>query len=129
MEQIKIGTKSEKSLAKLLRNYGYWNYNMPVKVSGQPCDIVAAKEEKILLIDSKHTAKKPSFTFERIEDNQKSAMDYMINFAHLKNVGFAIFFERDEKWYWMPYVQYLSIEATGKGSANISELIPLEDIL
>ena len=125
-EQIKIGTKSEKDLAKLLRKFGFWNYNMPVKTNGQPCDIVAIRENVPFLIDSKHTAKKPSFSFDRIEDNQKAAMDYMINFAHIKNVGFAIYFERDEDWYWMPYTQYLTID---KKSVNISELVRLEDVI
>lgn len=126
MEQIKIGTKSEKNLAKLLRNFGFWVYNMPVKVNGQPCDIVAARENIIFLIDSKHTAKKPSFTFERVEPNQQSAMDYAVNFAHIKNVGFAIYFERDENWYWLSYSQYLE---TQKKSVNISELVRLEDVI
>lgn len=124
--QIKIGTKSEKSLAKLLRNFGYWVYNLPIKINGQPCDIIAAKKNCIFLIDSKHTANKPSFPFERIEPNQQSAMDYATNFAHIENVGFAIYFERDSMWYWFPYSQYLSSD---KKSVNISELVLLEEVL
>ena len=53
-------------------------------------------------------------------------MDYAVNFAHIKNVGFAIYFERDENWYWLPYTQYLE---TQKKSVNISELVLLEDVI
>jgi len=128
-EQIKIGTKSEKNLTELLRNFGFWVYNMPLKINGQPCDIIAIKghnDNVVFLIDSKHTAKKPSFPFERIEPNQMAAMDYATNFAGIKNVGFAIYFERDENWYWMPFEQYLK---SNKKSVNISELKLLEDMI
>lgn len=127
-EQIKIGTKSEKNLVKVLRNFGFWVYNVPVKINGQPCDIIAIKEKTVFLIDSKHTAKRPSFPFERIEPNQISAMSYARDFAKIKNVGFAIYFERDGNWYWMSFNEFLDNQENKK-SVNINELTLLEDVI
>lgn len=127
------GKGTEKFIAKTFKNAGYWVYNMPKKIEGQPCDLVAVKGGKdtnAWLIDAKHVEEgKVSFSFDRIEPNQLAAMSYAIGFAKIQNVGFAIFFDRNKTLYWFPYNDFLKCNNLGMKSINMHDLQPLGELL
>ena len=132
--QEKIGSATEKFIAKAFKNKGYWAYIIPRKTNGQPCDIFAAKgiNNKVIvyLVDAKHVRDyEVSFPFSRIEPNQYASMNYALNFAKLSNLGFVIFFEKDKTLYYLPYQDVLKYTAMGMKSVNMSKLAKFEEIL
>lgn len=133
--QDRNGKGTEKFIAKTLKKHGYWAYNMPMKTTGQPCDLVGIKGGKrtiAWLIDGKHVeADKISFTFDRIEPNQSSSMAYATQFSKISTeyVGFAIFFERTKTLYWFSYGQFLKYSQLGYKSISLHELRPFEEVL
>lgn len=133
--QDRNGKGTEKFVSKTLKKFGYWAYNMPPKVNGQPCDVVGAKGGKrtiVWLVDAKHVeVDKISFTFDRIEANQISSMAYAIQFAKInaENVGFAIFFERTKVLYWFSYSKFLKYSQLGYKSISLHELETFEEVL
>lgn len=134
--QIKLGNATEKFICKTLRNFKYWNYNLPKKTNGQPFDIIALKglDNKLIgwFIDGKHVRNEEvSFPFDRIEPNQITSFEYAYNFAKIpgKYLGFAIFFERDKKLYWLSYLQFTDLLKQNKKSVNMHDLILFEELL
>ena len=133
----KNGKGTEKFVCKVLKKYGYWAYNIPMKTNGQPFDIVSAKglgEGKMMcwFADAKHVEEnKVSFTFDRIEPNQITSMSYITQFAKVdaNYVGFAIFFERTKSLYWFPYALFLKLTQLDCKSVNLSDLEDFEEVL
>lgn len=70
----KIGDDFEKEYARILKNKGYWVTFLTPKrhIGSQPCDLVAIKNDKAILIDCK-TCKTHLFPISRIEENQRQA--------------------------------------------------------
>ncbi len=70
----KIGNDFEKEYARILKSRGYWvTFLSPKKYIGsQPCDLIAIKNDKAILIDCK-TCKTHLFPISRIEENQRQA--------------------------------------------------------
>ena len=102
MVNKKIGNKCEQELGRILQFKGYWCHILEYNKNGQPCDVVAINGDKAFLIDVKH-CEKDYFVFSRIEANQKSCFEYAKSVCGVKNVGFAIYFESDNKFYWLPF--------------------------
>lgn len=130
--QNKNGQRDEDLACKIFKRYGYWSHNIKKGADGgQPCDIVAINKSTSFLVDVKNVRKEEaSFTFSRIEPNQKSSFDYAKNGCGIKNVGFVIFFERDMlNPRWLSYDQFLSMDSRKEKSANISILPLFETIL
>lgn len=118
-----VGNSTELFIANFLRENGYWAYVVPKKVGGQPCDVIACRYNNVWLIDAKHLEKeKASFSFERIEPNQKTAMRYAQEFAHISNVGFVIYWERTERLYWLPF-EFVSENAKSVKIEDLTEFI------
>lgn len=69
-----LGNSFEKEYAKILRERGYWvTFLTPKKnIGSQPCDLIAIKDDKPILIDCK-TCKTHLFPINRIEENQRQA--------------------------------------------------------
>lgn len=69
-----LGDSFEKEYAKILRERGYWvTFLTPKKnIGSQPCDLIAIKDDKPILIDCK-TCKTHLFPINRIEENQRQA--------------------------------------------------------
>lgn len=110
-----VGNSTELYIANFLRENGYWAYVVPKKVGGQPCDVIACRCDDFWLIDAKHLEKeKASFTFDRIEPNQKTAMRYAQEFANISRVGFVIYWERTERLYYLPFKSVLENEKSVK---------------
>lgn len=113
--KIKTGNKSEKDFLEILSKFGWWAYRCPNTLTGQPCDIIAMREKENRLYDAKHCEGKV-FAFSRIETNQFDTF----NFATSKNIpcAFAIYFEKDQNWYVLPYGVVL--ECLNKGMKQIT---------
>lgn len=131
--QVKLGNATEKFICKTLRKYGYWAYNMPKKVNGQPCDIIGIKGGKsiiVFLIDGKHVRNEEvSFSFTRVEPNQISSLAYARDFAGIQNVGFCVFFDRDKQLRWLPFSQFEKLSKEGAKSVNMNTLELFTEVL
>ena len=132
--QEKLGKATEKLVCKTFKQHGYWCYNMPKKIEGQPCDIVAAKKNGktflVWLVDAKHVREaEVSFDFNRVEANQITSMRYAHDFAGLENLGFVIFFDRDKQLYWLPFGDYEELVKQGAKSINMRFLAPFIEVL
>ena len=73
MNNKKLGNKFEKDLCELLAIKGFWAYNFPNKIAGQPADIIASRLGCPCLIDCKECTN-DTFDTVRVEENQKNAM-------------------------------------------------------
>lgn len=126
-----VGNSTENFIANFLRENGYWAYILPKKVGGQPFDIIACRCDDIWFVDAKHLEEeKASFSFERIEPNQKTSMSYAQNFAHITNMGFVIYWERTpEKLYFLSYDRVLKSEKENKKSVKIEDLNEFKAVL
>ena len=74
MSNRAIGNSFEDDLCNILFSYGYWAHNLKQNNSGQPADVIAAKNKKAYLIDCK-VCSNNTFVLSRIEENQDLAMD------------------------------------------------------
>lgn len=119
-----IGNKCEKELGKLLQKNRYWCHILEYNKNGQPCDIVAIRGDNCFLIDVKH-CDSDRFNFNRIEANQKACFTYASLYCGIKNVGFAIYFESDSKFYWLPF----NVIREDEKSISKKELLELEAVL
>ena len=74
MNNKKLGNNFEKEYAEILRRKGYWVTFLTPKqnIGSQPCDLIAIKDDKPILIDCK-TCKTHLFPISRIEENQRQA--------------------------------------------------------
>lgn len=67
------GTKFEEELEQIFGHAEYWCHLFQQSKKGQPCDLIAVKQNRALLIDAKD-CKKDRFPLSRVEDNQFFAM-------------------------------------------------------
>ena len=67
------GNRFEQELSHILAENGFWVHVMQQNKAGQPADIIALRGRFHTLIDCK-VCDNGFFAFERIEENQKSAM-------------------------------------------------------
>ena len=68
-----VGQAFEKELCELLYAYGFWSHNLKQDNSGQPADVIAARNKVAYLIDCKDCSAK-GFDLRRVEENQITAM-------------------------------------------------------
>jgi len=70
----RLGSSFEKEYAEILSNKGYWvTFLFPREhIGSQPCDLIAIKDDRPILIDCK-TCKSSLFPISRIEENQRLA--------------------------------------------------------
>ena len=68
-----VGNRFEQELSHELADRGFWVHVMQQNKAGQPADIIAVKGKYHTLIDCK-VCDNGFFAFDRIEDNQRSAM-------------------------------------------------------
>lgn len=93
----KIGNNFEREYAEILRKKGYWVTLISPKqhIGSQPCDIVAIKNDKPILIDCK-TCKTHLFPINRIEENQRQAFK---RYAKCGNTKFILAIKYNNKIY------------------------------
>lgn len=77
MNNKRLGTQFEKEVVQILKNNGYWvHFIAPNAVGAQPFDIIAVKDDMPIAIECKTLMdKKNVFTIDRLEENQKMALD------------------------------------------------------
>lgn len=97
----KIGNNTESLVLNSLKQNGYWCHLFAYNVYGQPCDIIALKNDTSFLIDAKHCST-DRFNFGNIEPNQLTCFAYARQ-CGVKNLGFAVFFEKRKELKWLPY--------------------------
>lgn len=130
-KQLDVGNEVEIEVGKIFKNNGYWAKIFPKKVSGQPVDIIAIKNKINWLVDAKHLREESkSFPFSRIEANQKDALRYAKEFAHIENLGFVICCGEDlTRGFFLSYDKLVELEEKGFKSVKISELEDFQEVL
>lgn len=127
MNVKKIGDEFEKKLCELFANKGYWCHNFSYDVNGQPCDIVALKNNISWLVDVKHCVGN-RFSFSRIESNQKGCFKFA-NSLGIERVGFAIWFEKTQDFRWMSYSLYELFRSRSCKSVKWQYLANMEKLM
>ena len=74
MNNRKLGNQFEQELCKLLSDAGFWTHNLAQNASGQPADVIAARNGKTYLIDCKVCSTR-GFALSRMEENQDLSME------------------------------------------------------
>ncbi len=69
----KLGNTFEQELCELLFDMGFWTHNLAQNESGQPADVIAARNGKAYLIDCKVCSNR-KFPLSRMESNQDLSM-------------------------------------------------------
>lgn len=107
MNNKRIGNKFEKELAEILSKEGYWVTNITPKqhIGSQPCDLIAIKNNKTILIDCK-TSKTHLFPISRIEENQWQAYK---KYKKCGNTNYYIAIKYNENIYTIP-INEINIE-------------------
>lgn len=74
MTNKKIGNDFESDFCEILFKNGFWTHNLAQNASGQPADVIAARNGKTYLIDCKVCSNR-GFALSRIEENQDLSME------------------------------------------------------
>ena len=75
MANVTDGARFEQKFCRILAENGFWVHRMSANHGGQqPADVIAMHQGTAYLIDCK-VCKDSRFRFERMEPNQRSAMD------------------------------------------------------
>ncbi len=125
MEIKKIGNDTEQVALKILQEKGYWCHLLSYNKNGQPCDIIAVKNNVATFIDVKHCSEK-RFAFKNIQPNQRTCFEYNEECGNTKT-GFMIYFEQSNTWRWLSYECLCDFETYGFKSVNEQdcECLPL----
>lgn len=116
----KIGNEFETKFATELKNKGFWCHIFEYNNNGQPCDIVALKDNEGTLIDVKH-CEANRFPFSDIRPNQITCFEYAKSCGNEK-CYFAIWFERKQGWYLLSLEQLKTALHYGMKSVSWEEL-------
>ena len=74
MSNKKIGNDFESRFCEILFANGFWTHNLAQNASGQPADVIAARNGKTFLIDCKVCSNR-GFALSRMEENQDLSME------------------------------------------------------
>ncbi|WP_249961681.1 hypothetical protein [Histophilus somni] len=69
------GKRTEEKVAEYFSEKGYWVYQFPQSIKGQPADLIVVKNNIATLIEVKH-CKNDRFTLNRIEPNQLTTFNF-----------------------------------------------------
>lgn len=118
--QKKIGNNYEQLALKKLQQQGWWCHLFSYNKNGQPCDIIACKDNKVMLIDVKHCNSK-TFSFNRLEVNQRNCFKYF-QMCGNSECYLMIYFEQEKDFYMLSFNDLLKAEQTGDKSVNVEKL-------
>lgn len=134
--QNKLGSSTEEEIAEWFKAHQFVAFVVPKSRNGQPFDIIAVKQvsdEKVIFfgVDAKHLElSKKSFTFDRIEPNQKTSMRFARLLGGIKNLGFVIKSEIDpSRLLFLPYDRFVEEEINGAKSVKLESLEDMEEVL
>lgn len=120
MNNKKLGNCFEKEFTEILRKKGYWVTFLSPKqnIGSQPCDLIAIKDDKPILIDCK-TCKTKYFQINRIEQNQRQSFK---RYTKCGNTKFILAIKYNNKIYEIDMkdidFEQKSIELEGRGNEN-----------
>ncbi len=100
MTNKKLGNDFESKFCEDLFSHGFWVHNMAQNASGQPADVIAARNGKAYLIDCKVCGSK-GFALSRMEENQDLSMDLWKSCGNGEG-WFAVLLE--ERVYMIPHI-------------------------
>lgn len=128
MNNKKLGNDFEAEFCEILFENGFWAHNMAQNQSGQPADVLAAKNGTSYLIDCKVCSNR-GFTLSRIEENQALSMGLWEQCGN--GTGwFAILVDSNIRMFSFPYLKYLGERTTILSKAELlSDGMSLEDWL
>lgn len=118
MSNKSAGTAFEKIFAKLLSERGFWAHRLQDNQNGQPFDIIASKNSNTYVFDCKDCTGR-YFNFNRIEENQKSAMDLWQECGNNQGM-FAVRYP-DDHIYIFPYDDLMAYKRDGMASISLKE--------
>lgn len=124
MVNKKIGNEYENLFLEKLQSCGWWCHLFAYNKNGQPCDVIAVKDNIAYFIDVKHCEEK-RFNFSNIQPNQLTCFEYAKKCGNV-HTGFAIYSTVYQKWLWLPY--WLVKEAKEK-SISLVNLLDIEEML
>lgn len=78
------GKNTEEKVAEYFAEKGYWVYQFPQSIKGQPTDLIVVKNNIATLIEVKH-CKNDRFTFNRIEPNQLTTFNFFKSKGNTKH--------------------------------------------
>ena len=102
MSNKSMGNHFEREFCESLYDKGFWVHNLAQNASGQPADVIAARNGEAYLIDCKVCSTNKGFAISRIEDNQYLAMRVWEEKGN-KSCYFAIKFEGEI--YMIPFAE------------------------
>ena len=89
----KIGNEYERKAIKLFYDNGYWVHLFQQGINGQPCDLIAVKNNDIWFVDVKHEESK-RFFIKRVEENQRLCFTRLLKCGVSENrIGLLIYFD------------------------------------
>ena len=125
---VKIGTDLEKKVCDILTGYGFWSTNIKNGIEGQPCDIIACHGLLVLMLDCKHLEKGTRFDFKNIRDNQYTCFSNAYARNNIKETGFVIACEENQKLYYLPFTLVKKIQEIGMVSSIHVDQLPLFNV-
>lgn len=118
MNNKTIGNSFEQELCERLSECGFWTHNLAMNKSGQPADIIAARNKVAYLIDAKVCSSR-GFALDRVEENQSLAMSLWIDCGNGQG-WFAIKLPTNEI-YMLPHICVQAL-------ANVQSTLSFEQI-
>ena len=70
----RLGNSFEAEFCEILFENGFWTHNLAQNASGQPADVIAARNGRTYLIDCKVCSNR-GFALSRMEENQDLSME------------------------------------------------------
>lgn len=86
----KNGNDWEKTCLKILGEHGYFATKLQEKSTGAPFDLVATKNSYFFAIECKEIEKSSKFSFSRIESNQRTSYQRLLE---VKSPNYYFFFK------------------------------------
>ncbi len=115
----KRGKQFEDEFAEYLHGRGFWVYQFPNKVEGQPCDIIAVKSGEVRFIDCKTLADNLTFPLERVEVNQEMLHEALFRVGCGDSYYYAI--SCDDGVRMVPVAKLMGAKYAGEKSINLGE--------
>ena len=101
----------------MLAERGFWAHNFQQKANGQPCDIIACRNNVPYLIDAKVCSTYEGFRLDRVEENQILAMKKFYSCGN--GVGWFAVKLPDESIYMIPLQRMLRAKKSSLSEKEI----------
>ena len=120
-----LGGSVERMALAELSKMGWWCHLMAQGAQGQPCDIVALKDGRGMLLDAKR-CQGARFPLSRVEPNQRACF-LLAESKGNKELGLIVWFEPLRQFRLISWQAIKEANAAGKASISAEEAVPLCD--